>query len=615
MNKTHLKQTEKTGLEIAVIGLAGRFPGAKNIREFQDNLEKGNESIRFFSDDELLESGIAPEEFNHPNYVKAKGYLENADVFDAAFFDYIPSEAMVLDPQARIFHETVWEALEDAGYASDSYKGLIGLYAGATASFLWEAMTMISGASQKIDAFTASQLVNKDYLGTRISYKLNLKGPSVITQTACSTSLAAIHQACRALLTGECNMALAGGVTISSLNKEGYMSEEGMITSSDGHCRAFDAQSQGTVGGDGAGVVLLKPLEEALNDCDHIYAVVKGSAMNNDGTRKVGYTAPSVEGQADVIRMAQHFSRISAESISYIEAHGTATALGDPVEVEALKLAFDTTKKNFCGIGTVKSNIGHLDSAAGVAGFIKTALALEHQLIPPTLHFNSPNPKIDFENSPFYVVSQLTKWQNQQYPLRAGVSAFGIGGTNVHVILEEAPPLPKNSTTMRNRQLLVLSAKSTKALDRAAAHLADHLRDNPDIDLEDASHTLQVGRKAFKYRRTAIVSSIDDTIAALTSDSFNKRTLSAKLEKVPVIFMFSGQGSQYINMGLELYQSEPAFRQEVDNCFQLLRSVSGIDMKKILYPAADDSQAAEKINRFNYTSPIKFIFEYSIAKL
>jgi len=428
-----------TGLEIAVIGMAYRFPGARTIEDLWENLKNGVESISFFSDQELKEAGIAPGLLENPNYVKAKAILEHIDYFDAAFFDYSPREAEIMDPQMRVFHECTVEALEDAGYDPESYKGTIGMYAGASANFSWEALSVLSGTSRAMGEYVASKLNDKDYLSTRIAYKLNLKGPSVTIHTACSTSLVTIHMACRALLTGECQMALAGGVTIMLPQKGGYIYEEGMILSPDGHCRAFDARAQGIALGSGAGIVALKPLKAAMADGDHIYAHVKGSAINNDGVRKVGFTAPSIEGQAEVIRAALHMGEVDPASIGYVETHGTGTALGDPVEIEALKLAFNTGKKGFCSIGSIKTNFGHLDSAAGVAGFIKAVLALKHRFILPNLHFKTPNPTIDFDNSPFYVSTELSHWKGNGSPLRAGVSSFGIGGTNAHVILEEAP--------------------------------------------------------------------------------------------------------------------------------------------------------------------------------
>jgi len=520
----------KTGLEIAVIGMAGRFPGAGDIDEFWLNLRNGMETISFFSDDELKKEGIDPALISKPNYVKAAGILEDVEYFDAAFFGYIPKEAEILDPQTRIFHQCVWHALEDAGYDSNAYQGLIGLYAGATPNIGWMARAIISGKHAEIGDFTANQLLQTNYLTLLVSYKLNLKGPSFELNTACSTSLVATHIACQAILNGECDIALAGGITIfSSQGKSGYLYQEGMIFSKDGHCRAFAAGSKGIISSGGAGVVVLKRLEEAITDRDQIYAVIKGSAINNDGIRKAGFTAPSVEGEAEVIKMALQMAEVEPETIGYIETHGTGTELGDPVEVEGLTLAFATNKKGFCALGSVKSNLGHTDCAAGVAGFIKSILALKNRLIPPTLHVEIPNPYIDFINSPFYVNSKLLKWEEKEYPRRAGVSSFGIGGTNAHVILEEAPEVSESvkkssegtgklaAISNGQHQLIVLSAKTSAALDRMKLNLAQYLLENPYINLADAAYTLQVGRRSFSHRWMLVCTAREEAIEALNS--------------------------------------------------------------------------------------------------
>ncbi len=429
------------GSEIAIIGLTGRFPGAKNLDEFWHNLQTGVESISFFSDEELLAAGIEPALINNPNYVKANGVLEDAELFDAAFFNFNPRDAEITDPQHRIFLECAWEALENAGYDSETYNGSIGVFAGSNLSGYLLNIYFNQNIRNSIDEHQLTIAADKDYLATRTSYKLNLTGPSYTIQTACSTSLVAVHLACQSLLNGECDIALVGGISVGASRKAGYLYQEGGIKSPDGHCRAFDAKAQGTVSGEGVGIVVLKRLEDTLNDGDFIHAVIKGSAVNNDGSNKVSYTAPRIEGQAKVIKTAQFVAEVEAETISYIEAHGTGTSLGDPIEIAALTQAFEssTKKKNFCAIGSLKTNIGHLDAAAGVAGLIKTVLALKHKQIPPSLHFEEPNPQIDFANSPFYVNNQLSEWKTNEYPRRAGVSSFGIGGTNAHIILEEAP--------------------------------------------------------------------------------------------------------------------------------------------------------------------------------
>jgi 3-oxoacyl-(acyl-carrier-protein) synthase/thioesterase domain-containing protein/aryl carrier-like protein len=520
---------ETTGLEIAVIGMAGRFPGANNVDEFWKNLKNGVESISTFSDEELAEEGIDTRLPENPNYIKNRGALENIEYFDASFFGFTPTDAALIDPQIRLFLECSWQALEDAGYDPGSYDGFIGLFAGASDNFLWKAETRLAMVDHP-DKFFGSLINNKDFMSLLVSYKLNLKGPSFTMYTACSSSLAAIHLACQAILNGECDMALAGGVTVLLPNRTGYLFQPGMLNSRDGHCRAFDARAKGTIFGSGAGLIALKLLEEAIMDNDHIYAVVKGSAINNDGLRKVGFTAPSIEGQEEVIRTAQQAAHVEAESIGYIETHGTATELGDPVEIEALQLAFNTGKKQFCAIGSVKTNVGHLDSAAGVTGFIKTALVLKHRLIPPNLHFETANPAIDFANSPFYVNTELKEWQpvhldSGPAPARAGVSAFGIGGTNAHVILEEyCRPLPDPETGAGTRRALppgqgsqpltpeifLLSANTPSALDRATENLVAHIKNSPHINLSDIAYTLAVGRKHFKFRRMAVCNSRED---------------------------------------------------------------------------------------------------------
>lgn len=623
------EQNSTTGLEIAIIGMSGRFPGAKNIEQFWENLKNGVESISFFTDEELEEAGVDPCLLNHPNYVKAKGMLADIEYFDYRFFDYSPKEAELMDPQMRIFHECVWEALEHAGYNPDRYSGSIGLYAGASSNVYWQVLPYIQKNSHPeantSEQFAALQMVNKDYLATRIAYKLNLKGPAVAVQTACSTSLVAIHMACRALLTGECKIALAGGITVTLPHKTGYLYQDGMILSPDGHCRAFDAQAQGTVGGEGVGVVVLKQLKHALADGDTIHAVIKGSAVNNDGDQKVGYTAPSIEGQVEVIRTAQRFARVQSESIGYVETHGTGTVIGDPVEIEALRLAFQTDQVGFCSIGSVKSNIGHLDSAAGVAGLIKTVLALKYRMIPPSLHFHTPNPQIDFSRSPFYVNTELKEWKTTRYPLRAGISSFGIGGTNAHIVLEEAPNNTPSSVS-RNMQMLVLSAKTESALEQITINLKEYLGKNPEINLADAAYTLQVGRKEFKYRRALVCQDTKEAIAELTVwyEMYRGETVGEQRAKVhsfythvedrPVVFMFSGQGSQYSNMGRELYETERVFREEMDGCFSILASLTGIDFKEVLFPNGLTA-AEELVHQTAMTQPIIFSFEYSLARL
>ena len=618
MNTLHSAYSHH-GSDIAIIGMVCRLPGANDINSFWQNLRDGVESVSFFTDEELVASGIDTTLLSNPSYVKAGGVIENIEMFDALFFDYSPREAAMTDPQHRLFLECAAIAIERAGYNPEKYDGLIGVYAGVGANTyflrnLYSNSSLLGSAGGHSMA-TAS---DKDFLTTRVSYKLNLKGPSVNVQTACSTSLVTIHLACQALLSGECDMALAGGVSIRVPQKEGYLYQEDMIFSPDGHCRAFDVKAQGTIGGSGVGIVVLKRLEDALADGDCIHAVIKGSAINNDGALKVGYTAPSVNGQAAVIAEAQAIAGADPETITYIETHGTGTALGDPIEIAALTQAFraSTEKKGFCALGSVKTNVGHLDSAAGVTGLIKTVLALKHKMIPPSLHFEEPNPKIDFENSPFYVNSTQSEWKTNGAPRRAGVSSFGIGGTNAHVVLEEAPAIEPSGES-RPWQLLVLSAKTSSALDTATVNLVEHLKGRPDINLADVAYTLTVGRRAFSHRRMLVCQSHDDAVDALRClDPKRVFTVYQDHRERPVLFMFSGQGAQYVNMGLELYRIEPTFREHVNHCSELLKPHLKCDLRDVLYPSQERAEeATQQLNQTAFTQPALFVIEYAMAQL
>jgi acyl transferase domain-containing protein/acyl carrier protein len=675
MNKQ--EENKMTGLEIAVIGMAGRFPGAGHIDEFWNNLKNGVESIFFLSDQELEEAGISKEVLQNPNYVKANSLLKDKEYFDSSFFGYTPREAEVMDPQVRLFHEVSWHALEEAGYNPFTYKGLIGIYAGSANSFNWQARSVLSGKSNVLGDFAKALLHNSDLLTQRISHKLDLKGPSFSLFTACSTSLVAIHLACRALITGECSMALAGGVHVTPMQVGGYFYQEGGILSPDGCCRAFDARAKGSVFGEGIGVVVLKRAKDAVGAGDHIYAIIKGSAVNNDGMSKVDFPAPGIKGQASVVRKALKLARVAPESIGYIEVHGTATSLGDPIEISALKKVFNTGKKRSCALGTVKTNVGHLDAAAGIASFIKTVLALKHRLIPPSLHFETPNPGIDFENGPFYVNTGLQPWENNQHPLRAGVSSFGIGGTNAHIVLEEAPgisgsvgqwvsesvreaaegtrglaPLPIEDAPVighsssvigetgriRDYQLILLSAKTESALKNMTRNLVEFLKLHPDMNLADAAYTLQVGRKAFRYRRMLVSANAREAVAELSSNSKKVQTFLAKTEDPPVIFMFPGLGGQYVNMGRDLYEKEPLFQEEMNRCFEILNGLLDYDIKEILYPYPDcrggspdppkdcvgapgqgdhkgSPLQSDHINHPGIAQVVVFIFEYALARL
>jgi len=604
---------------IAIIGMSGRFPGAANVEEFWQLLREGTDAVSFFSDEELLAAGVPPAHFNNPHYVKAKAVLENADLFDAAFFGFNPREAEILNPQHRLFLEAAWEALENAGYDAETYPGLIGLYAGASLNnYLFDIYSTPS-VMRSAGRFQVMLSNDKDYLSTRISYKLNLKGPSLTIQTACSTSLVAVHMACQSLHNYECDMALAGGVSVRIPQVQGYLYQEGGINSPDGHCRPFDSKAQGTISGNGLGIVVLKRLENALADRDNILAVIRGSAINNDGSLKAGYTAPSIDGQASVIEMAQTVAEVEADTISYIECHGTATPLGDPIEVAALTQAFrnSTERKSFCAIGSVKSNIGHLDAAAGVAGLIKTVLALKNGMIPPSVNFEQPNPAINFDNSPFFVNHSLTEWKRNGTSRRAGVSSFGIGGTNAHLVLEETPPptvAERAQPSDRPSQLLLLSAKTEAALESATARLANHLRQEPDLDLADVAYTLQIGRKHFAHRRMILARDVAEAIEILETRNpqFVFSSVSGN-KPLSVAFMFPGQGAQYAGMGRELYETESVFRQVVDECSELLHPHLGIDLRDVLY--ADNADADKRIQQTALTQPALFVTEYALARL
>lgn len=603
---------------IAIVGMAGRFPRANNIEELWQNLRDGVESIRFFSQEELQAEGISAAVYNQPNYVPARAVLEDVDLFDAPFFGISPREAELMDPQFRVFMENAWEALENAGYDPESFNRPIGVFAGATTNTYILNLMLNSNLAGLVDGFQVKIANDKDHLPTRVSYKLNLRGPSMNVQTACSTSLVAVHLAYQSLLAGECDMALAGGVSINLPQKGGHVYQDGAIGSPDGHCRAFDAGARGCVLGSGSGIVVLKRLADALADGDCIHAVIRGSAINNDGSQKPGYTAPSIEGQAEVISDALAIAAIEPDTIGYVEAHGTGTPIGDPIEIAALTQAFrkGTQKKNFCGVGSIKTNMGHLDTAAGVAGLIKTVLAVKHKMIPPSLHFKKPNPRIDFEKSPFYVSAALKEWPEGQTPRRAAVSSFGIGGTNAHAIIEEAPAVEPTGCG-RSYHLITLSARTVTALDKATARLAGRLKATEgDVSLADVAYTLQVGRKAFEHRRAVVCRDARDFIEASQAQDQKRVITAEEVPNRPVVFMFSGQGAAYVNMGRDLYREFPAFREQFDKCSELLERESGLDLKRLVYPEpqhADD--AREALNHGAALQPALFAIEYALAHL
>jgi acyl transferase domain-containing protein/acyl carrier protein len=604
---------------IAVIGMAGRFPGAADIGQFRKNLSAGVESVTTFTDEQLLSAGVERGLLQEPNCVKAGVLLDGADLFAAEFFGYTPREAELTDPQQRVFMECAWEALEDAGYDPDRSRLRIGVFAGAGPNSYFQ-NNLVSNSHMMASLNFLERLIaaGNDYLTTRVSYKLNLRGPSLTLQTACSTSLVAAHLACQSLLNGECEIALAGGVYIRFPQITGYLYQEGSILSPDGRCRAFDASAQGTMSGSGAGVVVLKRLADALADGDCVRAVIRGSAINNDGAVKIGYTAPSVEGQASVIAEAQALAGVSADEITYVEAHGTGTVLGDPIEIAGLTKAFRRTsqRNGFCAIGSVKTNIGHLSAAAGVAGLVKVVLALQNQTLFPSLNFKRPNPAIDFADSPFYVQQTLDRWQPANGRRVAGVSSFGIGGTNAHAVLEEAP-VTGASGPSRPWQLLLLSARTTAALDTMTKNLGEHLKSNPPSSLADVAYTLQVGRKSFPRRRMLVCQSLADAVAAL--ESLDRRRVSTHYQEPAdrdVVFMFPGQGAQYANMGLELYRTEPEFQHQIDRCCELLKPHLSLDLRDILYPGdAEFASASETLKQTLIAQPALFVIEYALAKL
>lgn len=618
--KVHLKNGQ-----IAIVGMAGRFPGAGSVDELWQNLCRGIESISFMADEDLE---IAPPDAvlsdKISNFVKARGILENCDYFDASFFGYNPREAELMDPQHRIFLECASEALENAGYNPEVYPGSIGVYGGLSLNtyLIFNVLNDRNGAEEFARAYQTGAYEtmtgnDKDYLTTRVSYKLHLNGPSITIQTACSSSLVAVCEACKALRQGDCEMALAGGVSISFPQKRGYQFIEGGLASADGHCRAFDADATGTVFGSGAGIVALKRLDRALSDGDTIHAVIKGTGLNNDGALKVGYMAPGVDGQADAIIMAHADAGVTADSITYVETHGTGTPLGDPIEIEALTKAFraSTHSRNFCAIGSLKTNIGHLEAASGVSGLIKTVLSLGHKKLPPSLHFQRPNPEINFSETPFFVNTELHDWDTEKKPLRAGVSSFGVGGTNAHVVLEEAPEI-KPSDPSRPFQLILLSAKTMSALDTAGRNLITFLRKHRETRISDLCYTLQLGRRHFAFRSFAICQDQGDISNLLnTVDKNWVKRKDATISTPPVVFMFPGQGSQHANMGKDLYDNEPVFRNDVDQCAEILSPILDLDLRELLYPNEEErDNAARKLEETVITQPALFVIEYALAK-
>ncbi len=631
--------------EIAIIGMAGRFPGARDVEEFWSNLEAGVETLSIFSDEELLAAGVPEEEFKDPNYVRVRPVLDGVELFDSAFFGFSPREAELMDPQHRVFLETAWTALEHAGYDAQRYAGAISLFAGSNISTYLLGMLGSPEFMDSVSELETAITNDRDSLTTRVSYKLNLRGPSMAVQTFCSTSLVATHLGAQSLLTGESDIALAGGVSIRVPQKVGYRFDPGGQDSPDGHTRSFDAKAQGTVFGDGVGVVVMKRLADALADRDTIHAVIKGSAINNDGSLKIGYTAPSIEGQAEAIAMALDHAGVRAESIGYVEAHGSATDLGDPVEAAALTKAFrlGTEACGFCAIGSVKSNFGHLDRAAGVAGLIKTVLALREEVLPPTLHFEEPNPKIELAASPFFVNNKRLEWKSNGRPRRAGVNSLGVGGTNVHVVLEEAPQRQPSGVS-RAWQLLPISARTVAARDTASSSLAslllrESMGSTAKSPLPDVAFTLQMGRREFEQRRFAVTRDAEEAVAQLAAPDADGVSCGRARKMPPrVVFLFP-TGDHYLDMSAGLYQQEAVFRQEVDRCAELLEDeLDGIDLRQLLFsgmPAdavartksppslrhllgrggGERDEAAGPLNELRFSQPATFVVEYALARL
>jgi phthiocerol/phenolphthiocerol synthesis type-I polyketide synthase E len=605
-----MKQDSFPPHAIAVVGLSGRFPGARDLDHFWQNIRNGVEIIETLSEADLDTAGVGALSRNDPAWVRKATTLEGALDFDTQFFGISPREAQFIDPQQRVFLECAHEALEHAGWG-DRTDGLsVGVYAGAGMNwYLLEHIAANPEAARAVGAYQIMLGNDKDFLCTRASYKLDLRGPSVTIQTACSTSLVAVVTACRALARGECDMALAGGVGIVFPERTGYRYEVGMILSPDGHCRPFDAEAAGIRPGAGAGVVVLKRLADAVADRDTIHAVIRGGAINNDGAGKAGYTAPSIDGQIEVIATAQALAEVDPRSIAYVEAHGTGTPLGDPIEFAALSAVFrsGTDDVGFCQLGSLKANIGHLDAAAGVAGFIKTIQVLKNREFPPLVNFRSPNPQLELASSPFSIGTSARDWPECATPRRAGVSSFGIGGTNAHVVLEEAPRISERPPTV-GPHLLLLSARTATALDQAKSRLASHLSAAPGIDLEDVSWTLQVGRRHFQHRAAVVAHSAEAAAQVLESSG---RDISAVHDggERPVVFMFSGQGSQHARMGAGLYADAPVYREAIDECARLLEPHLGLDIRTAIegtHPGINETWLAQ---------PALFLCEYALAQL
>jgi amino acid adenylation domain-containing protein len=608
-----------TAFDVAIIGAAGRFPGARNLDELWKNLCAGKETVTWFKREEL-DPLVSTHDREDPNYVPARGVLENVDLFDAAFFGINKNEAELMSPQLRVFMEVAWEAFENAGYVGEKMRGPVGVWAGMGNNFYYVRNVLTRPDKLAFMGEVTAEIGNeKDFIAPRISHKLNLTGPSLSVHTACSTTLVVIENAYQALVSHQVDAALAGGVDIRTPQKSGQRHEDGGVFSVDGHCRPFDAEATGTMFGEGAGAVVLKRLDDAVRDGDTIYAVIKGAAVNHDGGHKVSYLAPSVEGQARVIASALGIGDVHPDTITLLEAHGTGTPVGDPIEVEALTRVYRTftQRRHYCALGSIKGNFGHATAAAGIAGVLKVVMALRHRKIPPTPNFSTPNPRIDFASSPFFVNDRLIDWEPSGIPRRAGVSSFGFCGTNAHIILEEAPPAPESSQPSRPAQLLLLSARSRTALDATAERLASALQGAAPADLADLAYTARVGRKRHEYRRCAVVLGPEEAAVTLAQAvGPRSASLESDAEDPPVAFMFPGQGSQYVNMGLRLYQGEARFRETVDHCAAALFPQLGCDIRDLLFPAPSDAERArESLDRTMYTQPAIFVVSFALASL
>ena len=607
------KETNLPNDSIAVIGMAVRLPGAKNISQFWENLKTGRDVSKVFTDEELIASGVSPDLFNDPDYVRRGMPLEGADCFDAEFFGYHPKEAALMDPQHRIYLQTAYAALQDAGIDPENHKERIGVFGGiARNTYLVNNVITHLNYFQSVDDFQLGITLEKDFPATRVAYKLNLKGPAINVQTACSSSGVALHLACQSIRNGDCEIAVVGGGRIQP-PFAGHLHKEGHALSPDGYCRTFDADANGMVRGNGMSFIIIKKLETAIENQDQLYGLIRSTAINNDGQDKIGFTAPGISGQSTAIMEAYLRADIDPNTISYVECHGTGTPIGDPVELAGLTKAFSafTNKKQFCAVGSVKTNVGHLDAGACITGIIKTLLALKHEQLPPSLHYSQPNPQINFADSPFYVNDKLAEWKSEDSPRRAGVSSFGLGGTNAHIVLEEAPCIQKKYRT-RSQHLITLSAKTPTALSQLETDLLQFLKDHPDLNPGSLANTLQLGRTDFKYRTSLVGESIKDLTNIL--EKRDPIRLFSQPVSVPqkVVFMFPGGGSQHTNMGKDLYREEAVFRQTVNECLALLENKFNLSLKNILYPNHD---RLEPILDPLAGITLLFSIEYATAKL